>query len=31
MQRAGKGYGQEEEKLWKGIKSTSYNRFILVK
>jgi hypothetical protein len=28
---AGKGYEQEEEKLWKGLKSTSYNRFILVK
>jgi hypothetical protein len=28
---AGKGYEQEEEELWKGLKSTSYNRFILVK
>jgi hypothetical protein len=28
---ASKGYEQEEEELWKGLKSTSYNRFILVK
>ena len=28
---AEKGSGQEEDKLWAGLKSVSYNRYILVK